>query len=291
MAARTLVYRSALFTLLREIQYTLSQMNEEPLAAPYAPTFQGLREKWQTILLAEIAILDALAKAQAAVDRADKALDRFAVRVAHALEEHTSGATQKQLRATLFKGKPLSRFRRFVLGKQLLDMADWSEKLLTCGVPALAAMAPEAAALFAAGENADQLRTKAQSANRNFRDVGQRKQFIDEVNASRKEVDGALAKLPFQNPALPQDFSEGFFYSESPRDEEETIDEVKASIVDLEAQLAERQAELKRLEDEAAAVAKADEERKAKEGEADDLVAKANELLKQASELRGKSKK
>jgi hypothetical protein len=34
MAARTLVYRTGLFTLLREIQYTLSQMNEEPLAAP-----------------------------------------------------------------------------------------------------------------------------------------------------------------------------------------------------------------------------------------------------------------
>ncbi|MEI7893341.1 MAG: hypothetical protein WCI05_09620 [Myxococcales bacterium] len=52
-------------------------MGEEPLAAAFIPTFQAFREKWQKTLIEEIALLEALTKAQAAVDRADGALDRF----------------------------------------------------------------------------------------------------------------------------------------------------------------------------------------------------------------------
>jgi hypothetical protein len=40
-------------------------------------------------------------------------------------------------------------------------------------------------------------------------------------------------------------------YSEAPRDQEETIDEVKTSIEELKAQLDARAALLKKLEDEA----------------------------------------
>ncbi|TKD12433.1 hypothetical protein [Polyangium fumosum] len=291
MAARIIAYRIGLFTLLRELQYTLSRAKEEPLAVGYVPGFQALRDDWKLILLEEIDMLDILAQAQAAVDKADGGLDGFAGRVSRTVDESTSGNTRKQLRTALFKNKPLAKFRRPVLGGQLASMSDWAETLAKCGVPALIAMAPEAEMLVAAGEDAENQRKSAQSSNRNFRDVGHRKQFIDKVNAARKEAHGGLAKLPFEHPALPRDFAEGFFYSEPPRDEEETIDEVKTSIAELTAQLEERQALLKKLEEEAEAEARADEERLAKAQIAEELEAQAKALLEKAAALKAQAKK
>lgn len=286
MAARVISYRVGLLALRREIQYTLSQLSHAPLASSYVPVFQGLREECQQVLLEEIAILDELSNAQALVSKADSGLDAFAGRVSGAVDEHTSGPTRKQLRTALFKNKPLTRFRRPVLAGQLEAMADWADTLSRCGVPALAALAAEAAPLVEAGQNAQETRAAAQQRNRDFRDVGTRKQFIDKVNAARKEAYGGLAKLPFQNPALPSDFAADFFYIEPPRDEEETIDQVKASIEELDAQLVERKALLAELEAQAAAEAQAEQERQAQAQAADELEAQAQALLAQAAALR-----
>ncbi|MRG95886.1 hypothetical protein [Polyangium spumosum] len=291
MGVRTLAYRLGLFTLLRELQYTLSQAKQEPLAAGYVPVFQALRDHWKLILLEEIDILDLLAQAQAGVDKADGGLDGFAGRVSRIVDESTSGNTRKQLRKALFKNKPLAKFRRPVLGGQLALMSDWAETLAKCGVPVLVALAPEAETLVAAAEDADKQRKSAQSTNRDFRDVGNRKQFIDKVNAARKEAHGGLAKLPFENHSLPRDFAERFFYSEPPRDEEETIDEVKTSIEELTAQLEERKALLAKLEEEAEAEARAEEERLAQAEAAEELEAQAKALLEKAAALKAKTKK
>jgi hypothetical protein len=290
MTARILPYQIALLTLVRELEYTLSQMNHEPLAAPHVPVFQGLREGFQPLLLEEITILSELASGQAAVNMADRFIDAFAGRVSHSVDEHTSDATRKQLRAALFKSKSLSRFRRPVLAGQLAAMADWNQTLAQCGVPALVALAPEAATVVGAGRAAEQQRAAAQQRNRDFRDVGARKQFIDRVNAARKEAHGALAKLPFEHPALPRDFADGFFYTDPPRDQELTIDQVKTAIEELEAELAERIALLARLEEEAAAAALAEEERRAHEQEADVLEAQAQALLAQVAALRAQGR-
>lgn len=276
-------------SLLREIQYTLSQLSHAPLAASYVPVFQALREECQQVLLEEIAILDELSSALALVSKADSGLDAFAGRVSGMVDEHTSGPTRKQVRTALFKNKPLTRFRRPVLAGQLEAMADWADTLSRCGVPALVALAPEAVPLVEAGLAAQQTRTAAQKRNRDFRDIGTRKQFIDKVNAARKEAYGGLAKLPFQNPALPSDFVDDFFYIEPPRDEEETIDQVKASIEELEAQLVEKKTLLAELEAQAAAEAQAEQERLAQTQAADELEAQAQALLAQAAALRKRS--
>ncbi len=291
MGLRSIGYDVGFFIVLREILYSLSQMSHEPLAAFYVPIYQALREEWTLVLLEEINILNELSQAQAAVDKIDSALDRFSGRVSNAVNENTDGKTRKQIRAALFKGRSLGKFRRPVLNSQLRAMADWSDTLTKCGVPVLVAMAAEAAELSTAGKGAEALRNTAQKKNRDFRDVGMRKQFIDKVNATRKESHGGLGKLPFQNPALPQDFAQTFFYSEPPREDEETMDEVKTSIEALEAQLAERHALLTKLEEEAAAEAKAAQEEAADDLEADDLEAQGQALLKRAAELKAKKKK
>ena len=291
MGIRVLAYRIGFFILLREIQYSLSQMSHEPLAAPYVPSYQALRDEWKLVLLEEIGILDELSQAQAAVDKADNAIDSFCGRVSRAVDESTDGKTRKQIRLGLFKNKTLGKFRRPVLGGQLLAFSDWSDTLTKCGVPVLAAMAAEADTLAIAGKSAEALRNAAQKKNRDFRDVGTRKQFIDKVNATRKETHGSLARMPFQNPALSQDFAEGFFYRDPPRAEEETIDEVKTSIEELSAELAERTALLAKLEEAAAVEAKAEADQQAEAQEIDALEAQAEELLKQVAAKRAKSKK
>jgi hypothetical protein len=291
MGIRTLAYRIGLFALLREIDFTLAQMREEPLAAPYVPVFEALRAKWTTILLQEIDILGALTGAHAAVVKADGDIDAFAGRTSRAIDDKTAGNTRKQLRIALFKGKSLSKFRGPVLGRELTDMTDWSATLTGCGVPALASLATEADTLVDTGHKASAQRDTAHQTNRNFRDVGARKQFIDEVNAARQDAAGGLGKLPFQNATLPQDFAEGFFLRDAPRDEEETIDEVKASITELTEQLGERQTLLTKLEADAAAAAKAEAERKAEEQQAEALEEQAQALLAQAAALKAKAKK
>lgn len=77
--------------------------------------------------------------------------------------------------------------------------------------------------------------SNAVKKNRDVRDVGMRKQLIDKLNATRREAHGGLGKLSFENPKLSRDFAEIFFYSEAPRDEEQSIDEVKDSIQELGA--------------------------------------------------------
>ncbi len=288
MSARTLTYRTGLLSIGREIFYTLAQMGEEPLAASYLPIFQTHRDKWQTVLLAEIALLEAFSKAQAAVVRADRKLDAFVNRVDRSVKEIAHAPTRNQIKKKLFKGKPVARFRRPLLGRQLLDMQDWSQALAGCGVPELVALAPEAAQLYAAGKAASDLKTSAEAANRTFRDVGERKKFVDDLNASRKETDGALAKLPFKDPSLPQEFSDDLFYREPPRDEEETIDNLKEGIDTLKTELAELEARLALKVKEAADAAKEAEEQANTDKKIEDLEAKAAALIAEATALKNK---
>ncbi|HRI70055.1 MAG TPA: hypothetical protein PK156_37755 [Polyangium sp.] len=291
MSARILEYALGLFSLLREIQYTTNQCANEPLADAYLAIFQAHRAEWQSILLEEIAILDKVIQAQAVVDKADQALNQFTGRVSHVVDEYSDGPTRKQLRTSLFKNKALSKFRRPVLGGQLHDMRDWNAVLSQSSIGALSALAPEAERLVVAGYAAAEERDAAQLANRHFRDVGPRKQFIDKLNATRKEMHGALAKLPFQRPDLPSDFADGFFASGPTREEEDTIDGVKATIEDLQRQLAEQTALLQKLEEEAANAARDEHERRARIDEADDLETKAKEMLAKAAALKAANKK
>jgi hypothetical protein len=280
MSVRVIPYTVGLFSLLRELRYTISRMAQESLAANYVPVFQALRDDWKLVLADEIRILEEVSDAQAAVDQADAGLDRFAARVSRIVDENAQGKTRKQLRTNLFMGHPLSRFRRPVLGKQLPAMDAWPDALAKSGVPALVGLAPEAVPLLAAAHSADELRTKAKQNNRQFRDLGTRKQFIDKVNAKRKEVHGALAKLPFEEPMVPADFASNFFYAAAPADEEETMADVKAAITELESALGTRRQQLAALQAEVAAEAAADAERKAKEQSLAALQAEREELDK-----------
>jgi hypothetical protein len=253
---RTIPYTIGVLSLLREVWYTVCQMREEPLASPHLQTFENLyQEAKNTLLPSELSVTEEVESSQVKVDRADGDLDRFAGRVSRAVDDIPDPNTRKQYKTNLFKGQPLSKFRRPVLGGQLLAQSGWAATLSQSNVPALVTLADEADPLVKKGQDASQSRTEAQQQNRQFRDVGARKQFIDKLNGARRLAAGSLAKLAHDSPALPNDYADRFWRTEPAVDEEETLDDVKAAIADLKAKLAEREDQLKKMEADVAAAA------------------------------------
>jgi hypothetical protein len=278
---RNIPYSIGIISLVRELWYTVCQMEDEPAAATFLPIFIALHQEAKTLLLpAELEILEGMSGAQAKVDKSDGGLDYFAGRASRAVDDVAEPKTKKQLKLNLFKGQPLSKFRRPVLGGQLLAQSGWGASLKASGIPALVALAPEADPLVKKGEDASKARTEATQKNREFRDIGMRKQFIDKVNGQRLLAYAALSKAPLDNPMLPGDYGDSFFLGEAASDEEPTLEEVKAAITSLKAQLAEREQTLAEMEAEAALAAQVEAERQAKQTTLDDLNAQKAELDK-----------
>lgn len=285
---RNLPYTISAVSLIRDLWYSVCRMQDEAPAAPFLPIFVALHEEAKTVLLpAEIDVLQGISGAQAKVDKADNGLDVFAGRVFRTVEDLAEARTKKKLKTIFFKGLPLSRFRRPVLGGQLQAQSGWGSALQASGIPTLMALAPDSDPLVQKGEAASKARTDAAQKNREFRDVGMRKQFIDKVNGQRLLAHAALSKVPLDDPSLPTDYGESFFLGEAAPDNEETLDDVKADITALEAKLAERRQALAAMEAEAAAAAQVEAERQAKQSALGDLETQKAELEQKIKALRG----
>lgn len=295
MAARTLQLRASLVALLKETRYTLSRLAAHPLGTPHVPAFQGLRSKCMTVLAAELDHQEAISEAQAKVDAADDNLDDFAGRLSKALLIITRDDRTHSTYLHFFGDKTLTDFRRPTLGEQYLAMVGWSGSLQGSEHASLKAMAPELADLLAVAADAMKAKAAAKQQNKQFRDVGERKQLVDELNAARKEIYGALAKLPHVQPGLPSNFADQFFRRETTDDAaeepEETVESVTARIASLEEELKQEKArleELKTEETEAAKAAKALEDDKAALAALETEMAEA---AKKAEALRAKISK
>jgi len=290
MPARLLKPQTSLITLLGELRYTLSRLQANPLTKAHVATFQSLRDEWRPVLDKEIALQEAQSDAQALIDAGDVALDDFASRVSKAVLTITKDDRGSVLYTHFFGNKSLSEFRRPTLGAQLEAMRPWGDSLAQSQFPALKAMAPEHAQLVAAADHAIAARDKARHQNKQFRDVGERRQFVDKLNAARKVTHGALAKLALETPGLPMDFADQFFRGETSSDEEAatppTIEEVKETIAQLEAQLDAEKALLAKMESDAKAAAEADAARTADKAALSDLQERMAEMAKQAEAIR-----
>jgi hypothetical protein len=93
-----------------------------------------------------------------------------------------------------------------VLGAQLKLMQDWMVLLAANPHPTLVAMLPELTTLVEDGNRATARRDQLALNLRNFRDVGERRQLFDRVNAERKELHGTLSKLALSTPGLGSTF-------------------------------------------------------------------------------------
>jgi hypothetical protein len=289
---RNIPHSIGIIALIRDLWYTVCEMEGEAPAAAHRPIFLALHQEARThILPAELDILESMSGADATVDKADGGLDGFAGRVARAVDDVAEVKTRKKLKTNLFKGLPLSKFRRPVLGGQLLAQSAWASALHASGIATLVALATEAPPLVTRGEEASRARTTAAQKNREFRDVGMRKQFIDRVNGARELAHGDLSRAPFADPTLPSDYADRFWLGEPPADDEESIDDVKAAITELKSKLDERAQQLVKMEAEAALAAQIEAQRQAKEKSLDELEARKAELEKEIAGLRDELKK
>jgi hypothetical protein len=262
MTIRTLHFRSSLITLLIEIRYTLSRLSADPLGEPHAPVFEALRDEWAKVQTIELACQEAISDAQAKVDAADDGLDDFANRLSKTVLTITADDRTHPLYLHFFGDKPLAQFIRPALGAQFKAMQDWPQSLTDSEHGALKAMAPELAVRLAAADAAVKAKASARQQNKQFRDVGERKQFADKLNGARKERYGALAKLPHIESGLPADFADQFFRRSRAAEDveqegaEETVASVTKQVSLLEEELAARKERLEELKTEEAEAAK-----------------------------------
>jgi hypothetical protein len=296
-ALRTLSPRNALTSLLPHLVYTLSRLKAHPLGAPHVAVFEGQRAAWTQVFLQEVAVIEAMTNAQARVDAAGAALDQLAARVAKATLTVTGDDRKHPLYVLFFAKKTLSSFRRPVLGAQLVAMTGWRIPLLQSPHAELAALAPELEAVLVEAEAAGRAQAEARAENRRFRDAGARRQFVDGLNACRKELHGTLSKLPHLHAGLPADFAEEFFLREGGRDRDDegegegeaprTPEALRARIGGLREGLAAAEAELAALEaaEAAAAARRAAEARAADEARLREVMRAMAEMDQQRAAL------
>lgn len=290
MAVRLLKPESSLLVLIIELRYTLSRAQADPRAAFLVPVFQPLRDECDTVLAQELALQEALSKAQAQIDIADENLDGFASRLSKAVLVITQDDRSHPLYLHFFNKKALSTFTRPKLGTQLEAQRAWVDDLGKSPQPTLQAMTAELVDLIDAADQALAARTDAATQNRSFRDVGARRQLFDKVNAARKAADGDLAKVAIQTPGLSTDYPTRFFRATPVEDAvaDPSIESVTQEIADLTGKL---DAANKLLADLQAAAAKAKEEEANRQADEAALAAIQEakvKLAKQEAELLGK---
>ena len=284
MAIRTLSNKSSILSLIVHPSHTLSLLTAHPLAAVHAPLFEQRRVEGMQVLTQEIQLSEACVVAQARIDVADDNLDHMAGRVSKQILILTDDDTSAPLYTMYFHGKSVSDFKKPKLGAQLTAMRVWVESLQQSPFPALHALAPEVEAAVAEADAAVLARDQARQRMRDFRSVGARRQWVDGLNATRKEVHGALSKLPHEHLMLPTDFADRFFLRAPGRDESELEQEAPETSESLQARLAElleevagveaRLAELAAAEQAAQQAAEARKVREAQLAELDRAAAK-----------------
>jgi hypothetical protein len=254
--------------LLAAIVYPLTQCEAEPHAAAYIPTFQGLLVECGEVGAKKIDIEIRVAVAQVRCDRANVRINRLADRISAEIVLLTDGNRDHAIYTHFFGEKPLSSFKKLRIDKKLTAVQGWPGSLTKSGQPTLVALVPE---LSAAMDEADTSMTNkglVEAEKREFRNIGEGKQFIDKVNATFKKVHGELGKLQHEVVGLPNDFADRIFRAEgsSGQDdeaEEPTIESVTEEITELEETVKAKQALLAELQ-----AKKLDEEKAAAEREA-----------------------
>ncbi|MCK6592684.1 MAG: hypothetical protein L6Q76_34440 [Polyangiaceae bacterium] len=261
MNVRTLTPRTSLPVLRAEILYSLARLKAHPLTALYVPEFEALRNECNTVFTTENNLRDGLAETEAAIDMHDDALDEGADRLSAAILAITKNDREHPLYTLYFGNKPLSRFKRPILGAELEAMRAWIPLLTNNKHPSLAALAPE---LESAIKAADATLTLAQELSQKLKELrsdGALRALVEKTNATRKAVCGALAKLPHEQTGLPPDFASQFFRrgpaSDNSPERAPTIEEVTAKLAELAKETAENQALLAELQAKAAEEAKA----------------------------------
>lgn len=242
MAAGTLSKDLSTLTLIAHPSYTRCHLLAHPLTVGFAQVFQDLRVEGTQVLEQELQIREQIIAAQARIDRAAVTLDVVAGKVSKEILILTDDSVTAGLYVTYFGDKPIGKFCRPKLGRQKTSMGVWADSLEQSVHPTLVALAPAVRAAIDEVDAAIKARDTARLAMREFRNVGMKRQWVDQMNGRRKEVYGQLARLPHDNPTLPADFADHFFlkasirYEGDEQEEPETAEEIEARLAEIAAE-------------------------------------------------------
>lgn len=277
MTPRTLTEDDSTPDIRSEIGTPARRLRANVLTQALASRFDDLLKAWTTIHQQELDLEDAVDDATMEVVSVDAELNGFAQRVSSEVLTYTGKDRTDALYVHLFGDKPVSRFIQPILSDKLEKMHTWVSPLQSSEHGPLAALGAELPGLLKIADETAQALVDAEQAKREFRAVGERKKFIDEVNAARKETYGVLATMPHKHPGLSLRFADGFFPRKRKKTSEPTEASVKATIESLKQDILEQEQLLVKIEKQqaeakAAAEEKARQDAKAKLAEIEKVI-------------------
>jgi hypothetical protein len=174
--------------------YTVARLLANPLTASYAEAFERLLELWAEVNAEELRMRAAIVRAQALVSAADDDLDALTKTILGAVLI-SYGNDRKHPEYLRYAGKKnMTQINRPVLGPQLEQVRPWPAAMRASGKEILVKLADELDAIIVRSDEAVAALTTAEQNNRDFRLVGRRRTFIDEVNAERTKTWGELSE-------------------------------------------------------------------------------------------------
>jgi chorismate mutase len=282
---------TALETIDEDLTYALSILQPLAFAAAYAAEYQAMIARCDAVMLQQRTLRRAIVTRQGGVAGIDSRLDGFVDKVDLAVTAITERDPSHPVRQLLFRGVRPSDLKRPVLGAELEALRPWPKELTDTTFPPLVALAPEGAALIDEADDNVVALSAAQDANRVFRLVGERKVFINDVNALRARTQGFLGEYRHTHPTehLPSDLANLPFRS-SRKSTKKTIEDLDKEIASLKGDIAAL--ESKRAELVAAQVAetkrRTEGDARTTEAEIADAQKIADEALKRIAALKEK---
>ncbi len=226
--------------------HTSALLGSYPFLSELSAQFDALYEGWNTLFEEELALLRRQRAAEASVIAVDEALDFLCAAIAATILAESGGDRKTVTYQRYFGTARPSQLKRPVLGNQLDVMRSW--------IPSLSA-ADSSAALREYGQQlaervveADAAVIALAEAEREQADfeIGVRKRFIDDLNATRMRIHGQLAELAHRSTEfkLSRDFARRFFLRGR--------SSARASINDLERKVLRARERLRRYEEQLA---------------------------------------
>lgn len=271
------------------LAFTRRNLLANPLTQDLVPLYSALLEKWSQTYAVELELSDQVDEGTLLVSTADLALNQFAKRVSKEILILTDDDRGHPLYTHYFGDKPLHVFIRPILSDQLTAMRAWGKSLTSSEHATLKALGAELPALIKAADDAVTAKATAVENLDNFREVGERKKFYDEVNATRKETHGFLATLPHKHTGLPSNFADRFFRRARVRSEvedEPTVESVKEKLTKLLGEVQAQEKLLAKLENDEAQAAKEAAEKSAKKAKLEAIEKEMAAKQKEANALR-----
>lgn len=285
MGFRLVSHAASLLVSFDRAVTTRALLAADPRTAHLVAGWDAWVIDWKTTFLQELDHRVAVLSAQALATIMDDDLDEIAVETWIDTE---GDAAERQF---YFLGKTRAQFTAPRLGVQYKRMGAWITHMAGSKDPRILDIGVRLAKKHqAAGDAITDADTK-ETAARDFRLTGPRKQIIDRYNALGKSTEGELKEMPFAQPDLhlPKDFFQRFLRSPrsvTPPSVEDLTKKRDAAKEDLDAIQADLDAAIKAEKDAADEVAR--EQRVADQKLLAEAQAEADAKNKAVADLRAK---